>query len=58
MNILLASFSCVEGFGSASGDSASGEHVGPSSLSGPRLLHAQSGTKFGLEVTFHKKGDT
>lgn len=54
MNILLASFSCVEGFGSASG-----EHVGPSSLSGPRLLHAQSGTKFGLEVvTFHKKGDT
>lgn len=53
VNILLASFSCVEGFGSASG-----EHVGPSSLSGPRLSHAQSGTKFGLEVTFHKKGDT
>lgn len=54
MNILLASFSCVEGFGSASR-----EHVGPSSLSGARLLHAQSGTKFGLEVvTFHKTGDT
>lgn len=49
----FASFGCVEGF-----SSASGEHVSPSSLSVPGLLYAQSGTKFGLEVTFHNTRDT